>query len=130
MLSFLEKIFDVPERIDRVEKTIRKFRDNCHDGLPNFLELRRGRFTTENDKAEVFKIGLVVLVVLDLLIKEIFEADFEFGEIVWLRNIITLVTKALLMCLLSYRSNIIRASKVVYTGNSVTNTKVFRGLHN
>jgi hypothetical protein len=113
MLSFLEKIFDVPERIDRVEKTIRKFRDNCHDGLPNFLGLGRGGFTTKNDKAGVFGIGLVVLVVLNLLIKEFLEADFEFGEIVWLRNIITLVTKALLMCLLSYRSNILGASKVV-----------------
>jgi hypothetical protein len=65
-----------------VEKTIRKFRDNCHNGLPNFLELRRGGFTTKNSEAEVFRISLAVLVVLDLLIKEFFETDFEFGEIV------------------------------------------------
>jgi hypothetical protein len=94
------------------------------------LELRRGGFTTKNSETEVFRIGLVVLVVLDLLIKEFFETDFEFGEIVWLRNIITLITRALLMSLLSYGSNIIRASKVVYTENSSTNTTIFRGLHN
>jgi hypothetical protein len=54
MLSFLEKIFDVPERINGVKKPIRKFRDNCHDGLPDFLERGRGSFAAADDEAEVF----------------------------------------------------------------------------
>lgn len=69
-----------------MEETIRKFGNNCHNSLPNFLEFRRGGFTTRNNEADVFRIGLAVPVVLDLVIKEFFETDFEFGEIVWLRN--------------------------------------------
>ena len=69
-----------------MEETIRKFGNNCHNSLPNFLELRRGGFTTRNNEAEVFRISLAVLVVLDLVVKKFSETDFELGELVWLRN--------------------------------------------
>jgi hypothetical protein len=72
-------IFDIPERIDRVEKPIRKFRDNCHDGLANFLELGRGSFAARDDGAEVFWVGLAVLVVPDLLIKKGLKAARSSG---------------------------------------------------
>jgi hypothetical protein len=101
MLLFPKKIFSAPKRIDGVKKSIREFRDNCHDGLPNFFELGGGSFAAIGE-AEIFWVGLAVLVVLNLLIKEFFEANFEFSEIVWLRNIITLAKKALSMYLLSY----------------------------
>jgi hypothetical protein len=58
MLLFPEKIFNVPKRVDGVKKSIREFRDNCHDGLPNFLELRGGSFAAIDDEAEIFWVGL------------------------------------------------------------------------
>jgi hypothetical protein len=86
-------IFDIPERIDQVEKPIREFRDNCHDGLANLLELGRGSFAARDDEAEVFWVGLAVLVVPDLLIKKVLKADFKIGKILWLSNVSRIMLK-------------------------------------
>ena len=78
---------DLPKGIDRIEKTIRKFRYDFHNDIADFLKFRRARFANGYDEAKVFWLCLIELVVTYLLIKEILEVDFEIGKLLYLKAV-------------------------------------------